>query len=1856
MTNLQKLFRVGIVGLLAFFITACQSDKPKKIEYNPAFDAYLSAFTEGEISKKASILVRFAEDVVKNKNSAVDKTLIQFEPALKGEAVWRDSRTLEFLPAQDLQSGKIYSAKVNMQKLFKNIDNQLASFSFQFRAKEQHINVSPLAARAQEADGKKWMQLHGKVETNDIEDAAEVEKILKASMGSENLTITWNHKNGHEHHFTIDKVARNSNPYAVKVTWNGEDIASNSKGSLDFNVPGANEFNYNHYYRYNSPEQHIILEFTDLLDPYQDLNGLITVDGKPMKYSIDHNLVKVYPGQKLLGKFKLEIAADIKNLSGKTLNSPATETVTFSDAIPAIEFIGKGNIIPRSNKMPVIFKTINLHAIDVRVIKIKEDNIQQFFQVNQIGGDSELKRVGTVVLEKRIDLDKTKGLDLSEWTNHSLELASLIEPEAGAIYEIALGFRQSYTLNQCPTPEPETDEEGNPLPMVEREEIEMLKVPADWDKPTYEYSYWDWYEYDYQYSERDNPCKPYFYTTARVAKRNILASDLGILAKQGDNGNLFVVNNLQTTEPMAGVVLEFYDYHQDLITSIKTDKNGMAKVELAKTAFMLVAKSGAQRGYLRLDDGSALSMSRFDVSGTTSVKGLKGFVYGERGVWRPGDDMFINFILEDKNKALPAGHPVKFELKDPRGAVVVRKTSTEGVHGVYNFTCQTEETASTGNYTAIVRVGAATFSKTIKIETIKPNRLKMALDFGTKEIDAGSGAISGTLNAKWLHGAIAKNLKAKVEMSLKNGITTFKQFPDYNFTDPVNKVDGENQTIFDGTLNAEGNASIPFKMPKKFYAPGIVNAVFRTQVFEQGGDFSIDQMSIPVHPYKSYVGVRLPSGDNKRNMLLTDQKHKVEIATVDKTGKAVSKSNLDVKVYKLEWRWWFDQNKNEVSGYQGRVSAAEVAKGTVSTGANGVGVYEMEVKYPEWGRYLVRACDGDGHCSGQVFYIDWPGWAGKSREGDSEGATALNFTSDKEKYNVGEEVTLNIPTGYSGRALVTIESGSKVLDAQWVNAAQGTTQYKFKTTSAMAPNVYAYVTLLQPHAQTKNDLPIRMYGVLPISVEDPKTHLEPVLTMSDELKPMQDFTVAVSEKKGGPMTYTLAIVDEGLLDLTRFKTPSPWEEFYQREALGVKTWDMYNSVLGAFGGEVKSLLSIGGDDAILNNKQKKNDRFKPVVLYVGPFHLPAGQTQKHNFTMPNYVGSVRVMVVAAEEAAYGATEKAVPVRQPLMVLGTLPRVLGPGETIKLPVTVFAMKEGIKDVNVTISGSEMIEVVGANSRTVSFKEIGDEMTYFELKVKDRAGTGNVKIAVSGGGHSASYETDIEIRLPNPRISEAYAGVVEAGKTWEQGYKPLGIVGTNNGVLEVSSVPPLNLGKRLRYLIQYPYGCVEQTTSSVFPQVFLAKLMDLPKETKDKIDANIKAGIKRLQSFQVASGGLGYWQGATEVNDWATNYAGHFMLEAESAGYEVPKEFKKNWLEYQKSKANSWASTNKADDDLTQAYRLYLLALAGKAELGAMNRMRLKALHRDAVAARWHLAAAYHLAGQKKVAEELSNGAVLDVLEYAKGLGAPTFGSRLRDQALILQSLSIMNQRAKADMLVKMISQRLASDQWLNTQETSQALVAMAKFVGEGGVSNSVEFEYRLAGGSWTKVKSDKPLWQLDLNGEASNKIEIKNAMGQAIFARVVADGIPAAADETDASNGMSITVAYMTLEEKTLDITNLKQGEEFLAAVTITNKGGYTYNEVALNQIFPSGWEIINHRLMGIKLPGAVPEYQDIRDDRVYTFFDLAAGKSQVFYVRLNAAYLGRYYLPAVSVEAMYDKSLNARKKGQWVEVIAQSGK
>src|SRR5690606_13019219 len=236
-------------------------------------------------------------------------------------------------------------------------------------------------------------------------------------------------------------------------------------------------------------------------------------------------------------------------------------------------------------------------------------------------------------------------------------------------------------------------------------------------------------------------------------------------------------------------------------------------------AAFAIAERGNERTYVKLSDGNTLSVSKFDVSGVKLQKGIKGFIYGERGVWRPGDTLFLSFMLNDTDINLPDNHPVKFELRDPYGKVTHREVRTFGISNLYNFPVETSENAPTGNWFAKVSVGGATFSETIKIETIKPNRLKIKADF-EGEILSGSKPVQGNLEVAWLHGAVAKNLKADIQAKFAELKTRFPKYDDYTFDDPTRRFSSEEQTVFDGSINSEGKASFSLTPQISEKAPG----------------------------------------------------------------------------------------------------------------------------------------------------------------------------------------------------------------------------------------------------------------------------------------------------------------------------------------------------------------------------------------------------------------------------------------------------------------------------------------------------------------------------------------------------------------------------------------------------------------------------------------------------------------------------------------------------------------------------------------------------------------------------------------------------------------------------------------------------------------------------------------------------------------------------------------------------------------------------------------------------------------------------------------------------------------------------
>lgn len=1830
---------LGFYLLLFLFIFSCKSEK--KVEKDTfsspktLFVEYVSAYTTGYISKNSSITVKLAKPAsIAEPGKEIESSLFSFDPGLKGKAIWEDDKTIVFKPTTGLINGQRYKTVFLLDKLLE-VPSDKGEFKFTFECIPQNFDIKLDGISVYDSKNLSRVKLTGTIQTADQVSNEQAEKLLTATQDGNALSISYEHGVGQNaHNFIIEEIKRGEKEGEVEVSWDGKVIGVDKKNQEQYTIPSLKEFTVSSVNVMQTGDKYISVKFSDPIDEKQNLRGLVRMSkGTAPRVVVNLNELKIYATSNLAGKVELIIDKSIKNNAGYALEEDFETNLQFSQQKPQVKITANsGVIMPSSEGLVVPFEAVSLHAVDLTIVRIFENNVLQYLQVNELGGNYQLRRVGKPVARKTIPLATMGATNLNEWNRYGIDVSEYVDVEPGAFYQVNISFRKSQSLYFCAGSENETDV--------------MLE---DWDYE--EDTNWDDYEdyYYYDWKERDNPCHEAYYSSRSDVQKIVFASDIGLLAKKADQGNLHVfTTNLLSTSPLQGVQIDVYDYQQQLIASEVSDDKGKLVMELDQKPYALMAHKDDQFGYLKLDDGSSLSLSNFNVSGSKIQKGIKGFIYGERGVWRPADTLHLSFILDDIQNRLPEGHPVILELFNPLGQLVSRSVQSASMKGIFTFHPTTAKDAPTGNWIAKVKVGGALFTKQLKIETVKPNRLKVNLKFDEDRLYADQGSQYGNLNVRWLHGAVAKNLKASYEVLLAPTKTSFKNYEDVTFDDPSKQFNAESEQIFQGRVDEQGFARMSFKLRTGDSAPGMLNAIFKGKVFEEGGDFSVDNTSVPYVPYQSFAGVKTPEGD-KRGMLVTDKDHNVRVVSLGSKGNPIDRK-LEVSLYKLQWRWWWDNSYESKSNYTSSYYSKLIKSTAVKTN-DGEGIYKLRINHPEWGRYLLKVKDPvSGHSTGKIIYIDWPGWAGKQKRGELGGATMLSFNVEKESVNVGEFVRINIPSSEGGRALISIETGSKVLQTFWAETKAEQTVVEFEATSDMSPNIYAHITMLQPHAQTANDLPIRMYGVEAIEVTDPETQLKPVIAMSEELRSEQEFSISVSEENEKPMAYTLAIVEDGLLDLTKFKTPEPWKSFYAREALGVKTWDIYDDVMGAYGGTLEKLMAIGGDDEIKAPDAEEANRFKPVVMFKGPFFSKAGEKIQHKFKLPQYIGSVRAMVVAGYEGAYGQSEKTVPVKQPLMILATLPRVAGPTEEITLPVNVFAMDDKIKSVNIKVKADGKLSLSGTAEQTIKFVEPGDQVVYFTLKGAQSLGVGKVQVEASSGSFKATYDVELQIRASNPELSQVDEMVLEGGKSWNLDYKPLGLIGTNESVVEISSLPPLNLEQRLKYLIRYPHGCIEQTTSSVFAQLYLDELIDLDDTRAAAVQKNINAAIERLRSFQLAGGGFSYWPGSSQPNLWGTNYAGHFLMEAKKQGYHVPEDMMSNWVAYQQEQANNWNAVL-YNDYHVQTYRLYTLALSGFPSLGAMNRLK----ERDYVnaTAKWTLASAYVLAGYEDAALEIVNGLTKEVKEYRE-LGR-TYGSTQRDQAIILETLVRLNKKTDAFEMIRKISDKMGKpNYWMSTQATAYCLIGIAEFAKSYPPDTGVNVSVSVAGNDF-RVDGDRYLNQVTLiEPDKASKVEVSNSGDNPLFVRLIRTGVPLEGTEEIAESNIKMEVMYKNMQGGSITVENMKQGTDFVAEVTVTNPGlRGDYDELAITQIFPSGWEILNNRLDDTdQLYEAVkPEYQDIRDDRVMTYFDLAKNGKVTFKVNLNASYQGSFYMPAVFVEAMYDNSISSNTKGQWVKVV-----
>ena len=1854
------LFLLIMMTVGLYSCTRTQKDIIPSADYAP----YVNAYTGGVISQNSTIRIELTHDQpMVDLNSELKNNPFSFSPSLKGKAYWVSNNTIEFVPEEGtLKPGTLYEGTFQLGD-FIEVDKKLKEFNFSFRVQERNftLQLESLPITATQPDE---INIKGEIRFSDVVKKEEVEKMLTASDGKKSYPVEVTATdNLTRYQFNIRQIPREADDYPLTITANGNPAGIDRKQSEEVLIPAKDCFRFMSAERIEQPENGIEIVFSAPLSTTQDLKGLIEIpEVSSSIFQISENRVFIYFEANTQNKLTLNIHEGVKDSQGKALGT--SHTISFSEVSlkPQVEMSTSAAILPDSKSLIIPFRAVNLYAVDLSVIRIFENNVLMFMQTNSLASTNELRRSGRLVYKKTLWLAKDASKDIHHWGDYSIDLAGLIHQEPGAIYRVILSFRQEYSAYPCGGNENQDMKfaDSNTSDGLTKVSGSVLSEEdeAIWNTPEAYYYYnggtMDWSVY--RWTERDNPCHPSYYMNSdRIAACNVFASNLGMIVKRNSLNKLWIaVSNILDTKPIGKAQVTAYNFQLQPIGKGETNGDGFVEITPKGVPFIIVAESEKQKAYVRVVDGEEQSVSRFDVGGKDIQKGLKGFIYGERGVWRPGDTLYISFILEDREKRIPDKHPVALEIYNPRGQFYTKMISTQGMNGFYTFDVPTQATDPTGLWNAYIKVGGTTFHKGLRIETIKPNRLKINLAL-PKILQATDKDVYAPLTSTWLTGATASKLKAKIEMSLSKVNTQFKNYGQYIFNNPATNFTTIKTDIFDGTLDAEGKTSVTLKVPTATEAPGMLNATFTTRVFEPGGDASIYTQTIPFSPFTSYVGINL--NQPKGKYIETDKDHVFDIVTVNTQGQLVNRTNLEYKIYRIGWSWWWENSGESFGTYINNSSITPVASGNLQT-RGGKASFKFRIDYPSWGRYLVYVKDKEsGHATGGTVYIDWPEWRGRSSKTDPSGIKMLAFSLNKDSYEIGETATAIIPAAAGGRALVSIENGSTVLRQEWIEVSNGgDTKYTFKITPEMTPNVYLHISLLQPHAQTVNDLPIRMYGVVPVFVTNSQTVLQPQIQMPEVLRPETNFNVTVSEKSGKPMTYTLAIVDDGLLDLTNFKTPDPWNDFYSREALGIQTWDMYDNVLGASAGSYSSLFSTGGD-ATLKPADAKANRFKPVVKFIGPFYLGKGKSQTHTLKLPMYVGSVRAMVVAGQDGAYGNAEKTAFVRTPLMMLSTLPRVLSIQEEITVPVNIFAMENQVKNVTVSLQASGGgVQIVGTNQQSLKFTQPGDQLVFFTLKTGSKTGKATIHLTANGSGQQTKETIEIDVRNPNPVVTLRNSQWIEAGQSKELSYNLSSSSANNQIKLEVSRIPSVDISRRFDFLYNYQHHCTEQLTSKALPLLFVAQFKTIDKTEAEKIKTNVQEAIRQIYGRQLPNGGFVYWPGNAAADEWISSYAGMFLTLAQEKGYAVHANVLNKWKRFQRAAAQNWRMPQEASgwqqwqSELQQAFRLYTLALAGVPEYGAMNRMKEQT--GLSIQAKWRLAAAYALTGKMKPAEELVYNVETTVNPYSSM--NQIYGSSDRDEAMILETLILMNRERDALQQAKVVSKNLSQEDWFSTQSTAFALMAMGRLAEK--LSGTLDFVWSWNDKQQPAVKSAKAVFEKEIattpkSGTVSVKNQGKGALSVDLITRtqLLNDTLPAISDN------LRMDIRYANLNGTPLSVNDIIQGTDFMAITSISNISGTSdYTNLALTHIIPSGWEIYNERMVAPETENAAADgsgqsvskysYQDIRDDRVLTYFNLRRGETKVFTVRLQATYAGNFILPAVQCEAMYDVNVQARSK------------
>ena len=1332
------------------------------------------------------------------------------------------------------------------------------------------------------------------------------------------------------------------------------------------------------------------------------------------------------------------------------------------------------------------------------------------------------------------------------------------------------------------------------------------------------------------------------------ASKLVAISDVGLIAKQGLSDLTVFAHSIYDTSPLGNVELTLYSTNHQVIDRITTNAGGVASIRNLRERLgrfrlgMVTARQGDDFTFMHLED-TRVDAARFATGGLyENSAALQAFVYGDRDLYRPGDTVHLNTIVRTKEWGIARNVPVTLLMRGPDGQEVRRMRLTLDTEGSAAVDIPMPNSSLTGMYR--VEILSATdvllTSYSLAIEDFLPDKLKVDLEASRATLTPAA-PFDVYVSASSFTGIAAAHRPYELTVRIGPAEFTPKRYPAYDFGVSTGDINVVRTIERSGSLDRDGKATINLDLGPELADMGLLNARIFVTVFDETGRPVHRLLEREVRTQPVMFGIK-----RMDRYVGTRQQLQVPVVACSYDGTLAS-GRARVRVLRHEWHSAIEDN----SGYGRFVTQ----KRTIVISDRMVDVRgedtRVSVTPTVSGEYEVQIGAVKGGIVSRTFYaFGYGDTQASSFPVNTEGL--IDITLDKPSYKPGETAKVLFTTPFAGTLIVAVERDG-MLEHHTVRTDKRSASLSLRIRDNWTPNVYIAATLIKAHVADGMPLTVA-HGYQPLAVVRPSSRLN--VSINAPLTSRSRRTQAISVQTVPGARVTIAVVDEGIMQVRNTVTPDPHGYFYQKRALQVSSHDMYPMLFPEY--RIRKQAYGAGDDEMSRRLNPFTvDRDDLVTYWSGVIAAPNGRATV-NVDLPAFAGAVRIMAVAYKGSAFGSTSQLMTVKDPLIVSTALPRVMAPGDTAQASVLLTNTTASPMQVTCTLAASGALRVIGKPA-SLSIAPNRDAVATFTV-VGAGLGTGTITTTATTVGETFTSKTSLAVRPVNPLAESSGSGSVVAGSTATVTVAGGYAAGTGRGRLLVSNFPAVQITRNLSQLLEYPYGCVEQTVSKAFPQIYFADLVKAWQGSSSKSGdplQNVQEAVRAVERMQSYNGGVTYWPGGGKVTWWGTAYAAHFLHEARRAGHEVNDEVLQRMLTYlaERVRTREMETVRRFDPDGVQSvqqparetfYSLFVLAATGRQDVPTMNywTSSVTSLSQDS---RYMLACTYLMLGDRKTYRQILPTQFRE--ERYRPFDGGSFASPIRDLALSLYALVEAEPNdPQTASLARRLSALLQKESTLSTQENAFAVLALGRLARRSASSPATATITRngttvttFAGGS-TK---------LDVQPGSSYRIA---ATGGTVYYMWTADGIPADGRTPIEDRVLQVRRTLFDRTGKALTGSAFSSQQLIVVKVTIRTLDNSTVDNVVISDVLPAGFELENPRLgadgdVAFAKDGSTASYYDYRADRINLFVK-AEGRVRHYYYMVRAVSKGRFRMGPIGADAMYDDDIHSYHGGGVIAV------